>query len=131
MPPPSAHTCAMERLFGADELAAAPAGARDASDPAPGAAAAVPLAARMRPRALAELVGQQGLLAEGSPLRHAIESGHPHSMILHGPPGSGKTTLARIVAAAADAAFEEESAVQAGRAEVRAVIERARPRRRA
>jgi len=121
----------MERLFGADELAAAPAGARDASDPAPGAAAAVPLAARMRPRALAELVGQQGLLAEGSPLRHAIESGHPHSMILHGPPGSGKTTLARIVAAAADAAFEEESAVQAGRAEVRAVIERARQRRRA
>ena len=52
-------------------------------------------------------------------------------MILHGPPGSGKTTLARIVAAAASAAFEEESAVQAGRAEVRAVIERARERRRA
>ena len=75
-----------------------------------------------------EFVGQQRLLAPGSALRRAIEEGHPHSMILHGPPGSGKTTLARLVAAASDAAFEEESAVEAGRAEVRAVIERARQR---
>jgi putative ATPase len=59
----------------------------------------------------------------------AIEQGRPHSMLLFGPPGSGKTTLARLVAASANAAFEELSAVQAGRAEVRAVIDRARHRR--
>ena len=87
-----------------------------------------PLATRMRPRALDDLVGQERLLAPGSALRRAIEEGHPHSMILHGPPGSGKTTLARLVARASGAAFEEESAVAAGRAEVRAVIERARER---
>jgi putative ATPase len=82
----------------------------------------------MRPRTIDEFVGQDELLAAGSGLRTAIEEGRPHSMILHGPPGSGKTTLARILAGASDAAFEEESAVQAGRAEVRAVIERARER---
>jgi putative ATPase len=87
-----------------------------------------PLATRMRPRTLDELVGQEQLLASGSALRRAIEEGRPHSMILHGPPGSGKTTLARLVATASDAAFEEESAVAAGRAEVRAVIERAAQR---
>ena len=87
-----------------------------------------PLATRMRPQTVDELVGQQRLLAPGSPLRRAIEEGRPHSMILHGPPGSGKTTLARLVARSSDAAFEEQSAVQAGRAEVRAVIERARER---
>ena len=89
----------------------------------------VPLSTRMRPRTLDEFVGQRNLLGEHSALRRAIETGHPHSMILHGPPGTGKTTLARIVASASSAAFEEESAVQAGRAEVRAVIERARERR--
>ena len=87
-----------------------------------------PLATRLRPRTLDEFVGQDRLLASGSALRRAIEEGHVHSMILHGPPGSGKTTLARLVAVSTDAAFEEESAVQAGRAEVRAVIERARQR---
>ncbi len=87
-----------------------------------------PLATRLRPRTVDELVGQERLLAPGSALRRAIEEGHPHSMILHGPPGSGKTTLARLVARSSDAAFEEQSAVQAGRAEVRAVIERARER---
>jgi putative ATPase len=83
----------------------------------------------MRPTTLEDFVGQEHLLAPGSALRTAIESGQPHSMVLYGPPGSGKTTLARIVATAAGAAFEELSAVEAGRAEVRKVIERAEHRR--
>jgi putative ATPase len=123
----------MERLFG-EEVAPGASGSgsgsgsasASAGDDAP--AADVPLATRMRPATLDELVGQEKLLAPGSALRRAIEEGHPHSMILHGPPGSGKTTLARLVAHASDAALEEESAVAAGRAEVRAVIERARQR---
>ena len=89
-----------------------------------------PLAARMRPTALDEFVGQEHLLGEGSALRTAIESGRPHSMVLYGPPGTGKTTLARMTAEHADAAFEELSAVNAGRPEVREVLERARERRR-
>src|SRR4051812_20511897 len=84
----------------------------------------------MRPRGLEEYVGQEHLLGPGSALRTALESGRPHSMILYGPPGTGKTTLARLAAEHADAAFEELSAVQAGRAEVREVIARARERRR-
>ena len=113
----------METLFG-DEPGPEPPAQSDEL------ARGAPLATRMRPAALADFVGQGELLAPGSALRLAIERGHPHSMILHGPPGSGKTTLARIVALAADAAFEEESAVAAGRAEVRAVIDRAQVRRR-
>src|SRR5882724_11007635 len=89
-----------------------------------------PLAARMRPRTLDDLVGQGHVLGEGSALRTAIEQGRPFSMVLYGPPGTGKTTLARIVAASADAAFEELSAVNAGKAEVRGVLDRARERRR-
>jgi putative ATPase len=88
-----------------------------------------PLAVRVRPRSIEEFVGQAHLLASGSALRTGIEQGRPHSMVLYGPPGSGKTTLARIVAEHSGAAFEELSAVQAGRAEVRAVIERAAHRR--
>jgi putative ATPase len=84
-----------------------------------------PLAARVRPRELAGFEGQTHLLGDSSALRAAIERGDPHSMILYGPPGSGKTTLARMVAERAQAVFEELSAVQAGRAEVRAVLERA------
>jgi putative ATPase len=91
--------------------------------------AEAPLAVRMRPQAVDELVGQEHLLHEGAPLRRAIEEGQPHSMLLYGPPGSGKTTLARIVASSARAAFEELSAVEAGRAEVRQVLERAEHRR--
>jgi putative ATPase len=85
----------------------------------------------MRPRSLDEVVGQEHVLGAGSALRTAIESGRPHSAILYGPPGAGKTTLARIAAAGAQGAFEEESAVNAGKAEIRGVIERARERRRA
>ena len=90
-----------------------------------------PLAVRMRPRSLEEMIGQEHVLGEGSALRSAIEGGKLHSAILYGPPGAGKTTLARIAATGADGAFEEESAVNAGKAEIRGVIERARERRRA
>jgi putative ATPase len=108
-----------ERLFEMEE----PARARDAAE-----LAGQPLAARMRPRSLGEFVGQEHLLARGSALRAAIEEGRPHSMILYGPPGTGKTTLARLLAVNARAACEEASAVNAGRAEVRGVLERAQHR---
>jgi putative ATPase len=120
----------MERLFGEEDTEPArpdPERSRPGSTDGPLPDEA-PLATRMRPETVDELVGQERLLAAGSALRRALEEGRPHSMILHGPPGSGKTTLARLVAQASDAALEEESAVAAGRAEVRAVIERARQR---
>src|SRR4051812_31207708 len=101
------------------------------TQPAQPPAEDLPLAARMRPRTLEEFVGQTHLLGPASALRTAIQSGEPHSMILYGPPGTGKTTLARMLAEYADAAFEELSAVQVGRAEVREVIARATERRRA
>jgi putative ATPase len=94
-----------------------------------GPAGGRPLAVRMRPATLDGFVGQAHLLGEGSALRTAVEHGNPHSMVLYGPPGCGKTTLARMVAERSNAAFEELSAVQAGRGEVRAVIERAAHRR--
>ena len=91
--------------------------------------AEAPLATRMRPHDLDGFVGQSHLLGEASALRVAIESGEPHSAIFYGPPGTGKTTLARIIAARVEGAFEELSAVNAGRAEVREVIARADQRR--
>jgi putative ATPase len=87
-----------------------------------------PLAVRLRPSTLEELVGQHHVLGPGSALRRAIEEDRPPSMILFGPPGTGKTTIARIVAERTGAAFEELSAVSARVDDVRAVIARARDR---
>ncbi len=85
-----------------------------------------PLADRLRPQSLDEYVGQSHLLGAGAPLRRALESGRPHSMILWGPPGTGKTTLARLVARGAAAEFIALSAVLAGIKDIRAVVEQAR-----
>ena len=85
-----------------------------------------PLADRLRPQTLDEYVGQPHLLGAGAPLRRALESGRPHSMILWGPPGTGKTTLARLVANRANAEFISLSAVMAGIKDIRAVVEQAR-----
>lgn len=84
-----------------------------------------PLADRLRPRRLDQFVGQAHLLAAGKPLRVAIERGQPHSMVLWGPPGTGKTTLAEVLAGACQAEFIRLSAVMAGVREVRAAVERA------
>ncbi len=81
-----------------------------------------PLAERMRPRTLDEMVGQRRLLAPDSALRRAVESGHVHSMILWGPPGCGKTTLALLLASYSDAEFKAISAVLSGLPEVRKVL---------
>jgi len=87
-----------------------------------------PLALRMRPRSLEEFVGQEQVLGEGSALRAAIEDDRVRSAIFYGPPGSGKTTLARIIARMTGAEFEELSAVSATVAQVREVLARARER---
>ncbi len=84
-----------------------------------------PLADRMRPQTPAEFFGQQHLLGDGKPLRQAIDSGNLHSMILWGPPGTGKTTLARMVAYHADAQFLTLSAVLSGVKEIRAAVDQA------
>ena len=83
---------------------------------------AAPLAERLRPRSLDDIVGQQHLLGPGKPLRVAFESGQPHSMILWGPPGSGKTTLARLMAQDFDAEFIALSAVLSGVKEIREAV---------
>ncbi|WP_150538832.1 replication-associated recombination protein A [Actinobacillus vicugnae] len=85
-----------------------------------------PLPARMRPHTLAEYVGQSHLIGEGKPLRRAIEAGYSHSMIFWGPPGTGKTTLAEIIAHHFDAEVERLSAVTSGVKEIREAIERAK-----
>lgn len=87
--------------------------------------AARPLADRMRPRTLDEFIGQDHILGEGRSLREGIRAGRPHSMILWGPPGTGKTTLARLVAEAAEARFLTLSAVMAGVKDIRAAMEEA------
>jgi putative ATPase len=87
-----------------------------------------PLAVRMRPRTLDELIGQQHLLARGSPLRRLVEGDQPMSLLLWGPPGTGKTTLAAIVSGQTNREFVEVSAVAAGVKEVRAAIDSARNR---
>jgi putative ATPase len=90
-----------------------------------------PLADRMRPRSLQEFVGQSHLLAPGKPLRRAVASGQLHSMIFWGPPGTGKTTLARLLADTSGAAFAALSAVLAGVKDVRRAVEIAQQRRQA
>ena len=90
-----------------------------------------PLADRMRPRSLDEFAGQSHLLAAGKPLRRLVEGTSLHSMILWGPPGTGKTTLARLVAGSARAEFRSLSAVLAGVKDIRAVVEEAQASRRA
>src|SRR5262249_26005376 len=87
-----------------------------------------PPAMRLRPTSLEEFVGQEHVLGEGSALRRAIVEDRMGSAIFFGPPGSGKTTLARIVAASTGAEFEELSAVSASVADVRGVLARARER---
>ena len=89
-----------------------------------------PLAERLRPRTLGEVAGQQHLLGPGKPLRVAFESAHLHSMILWGPPGVGKTTLARLMAGAMASDFIVLSAVLAGVKDIREAVERARASRR-
>lgn len=111
----------MDRLFTPD-----PDDGTARADPV---AADAPLAARMRPQTVEDVVGQDELLGEGRPLRAAIDAQMPHAMLLHGPPGSGKTTLSRIIAGAAGAAVEQLQAVDSGKAEVRAALARAQERR--
>ena len=89
----------------------------------------VPLAERLRPRLLAEVIGQEHLTGEGMPLRIAFDSGKPHSMILWGPPGVGKTTIARLMAHAFESDFIALSAVLSGVKEIREAIERAQVNR--
>ena len=100
-----------------DDAAAAPVAVAAAA-----AAAAAPLAERLRPRRIGEVVGQPHLLGDGKPLRTAFETGRLHSMILWGPPGTGKTTLARLVAGAVDAEFIVLSAMLAGVKNIREAV---------
>lgn len=88
-----------------------------------------PLAARLRPQTIDEFYGQLHILAPGKPLRTAIEHGHLHSMVLWGPPGTGKTTLAKLMAQRTHARFELISAVMSGVKDIRAVVDRAQKAR--
>ena len=88
-----------------------------------------PLAARMRPRNPGEFIGQTHLLSEGKPLWHVMNGGALHSMVFWGPPGSGKTTLAKMLSHAQDAAFLTLSAVTSGVQDIRAAIKSAQGNR--
>ncbi|MGB5443928.1 MAG: replication-associated recombination protein A [Psychromonas sp.] len=88
-----------------------------------------PLAARMRPKVFADYIGQSHIISAGKPLRNALENGTAHSMILWGPPGTGKTTLAELIAAYCDAHVERLSAVTSGIKEIRAAIDIAQQNR--
>ncbi|MEG3221190.1 replication-associated recombination protein A [Vibrio gigantis] len=90
-----------------------------------------PLAARMRPETVEQYIGQQHILGPGKPLRRALEAGHIHSMILWGPPGTGKTTLAEVAANYANAEVERVSAVTSGVKDIRIAIEKARENKQA
>ncbi len=105
------------------------AGLFDGASPDRDRAPAGPLAARVRPSSLKHFVGQTHLLGTDRPLRRMIESGRAHSMVLWGPPGTGKTTLARLIAAHCDARFLTISAVMAGVKDIRSAIEEARVHR--
>ncbi len=106
-------------------------GKKDAGDSSePSFASSMPLAARIRPRNFAEYVGQQNIIGEGKVLRKAIESDQLPSIILWGPPGSGKTTLAQVIANVSSSYFVHMSAVTAGVADLRRVIDETRKRRR-
>ncbi|HLV97759.1 MAG TPA: replication-associated recombination protein A [Ktedonobacterales bacterium] len=111
-------------LFDADETPGA-------AVPEPASDARMPLAARMRPRTLDEIVGQEHIIGADKVLRRAIESDHVPSMILWGPPGTGKTTLAEVIAGATHAYFIRLSAVTAGVVELRKAVETANERRKA
>ncbi|TDU83466.1 recombination protein MgsA [Kribbella voronezhensis] len=108
------------------DLPGSPAPARGGGSLADADHTSAPLAVRMRPRSLDELVGQQHLLAPGSPLRRLVEGDQPMSLLLWGPPGTGKTTIAAVVSHATNRKFVELSAVTAGVKEVRQVIDGAR-----
>src|SRR5436190_15504878 len=88
-----------------------------------------PLAERLRPEVLSDIVGQEHLVGGGKIIREIVESKQPTSLILWGPPGSGKTTLARIIARETGSVFVELSAVASGKADVKRVIDEARARR--
>ncbi len=118
----------MEGLFDIDDERPAPASGPGGGTLAGNTHASAPLAVRMRPRTLDELVGQGQLLAAGSPLRRLVEADQAMSLVLWGPPGTGKTTIASIVSLQTDRHFVEVSAVAAGVKEVRAAIDGARQR---